>query len=248
MGGISKGRLVVGAAGFWVAVLLAFWLGTKWHGAPARDAAGPVGGSAGEGMGQSGGAGAQPGAAADPRRGPSSDPANSSTATGDPGPQPARPPRPSGAGTSAPAPGEAEPEDLGAREMAPGEIVELNYEFKSDASRREYEADQKARWEARKADEIVRVADYLADELKLDAHQSDRLRRLLQDESQRRIAVVTDLVEGRIDQTDFRRRVDAIRETARRELDTIFTPEQLAHYQTLAPRKKVLLDSTIQGH
>ncbi len=249
MNGISKLRLAAGAAAFWVAVLSAFWLGTRYN----RDS--KEGGTASadgpevsntRGMADAGGG---PGVTAgkSATRQPSG--ANPPVAPGPtPGGTAGSPASPRTGALRDPDAAGAEPEDLGARDLAPGEIVELNYEFKSEESRRHFESDQKARWEARKAQEIVRVSEYLAQELKLDGGQADRLRRLLEEESRRRVDVVTDLVEGRIDQTDFRRRVDSIRESARRELDSLLTPEQLAHYKTLSPRKKVLLDSTIQGH
>lgn len=164
---------------------------------------------------------------------------------------PARPADGPGAPSAAPASGLApmasEPEDLGARDFAPGAIVELNYEFANETSRQEFEADQKARWEARKAVEIARVSEFLTRELALDSTQSARLRDLLHDESQRRVAVVDDLTAGRIDQTRFRRQVDSIRAEAAQELQSLFTAEQLAHYRTLEPRKQVLLDGSITG-
>ncbi len=240
-----KLAFVLGGAAFWGAVLLAFWLGSK---SQTREAAAPEGrtdtrtrhsdaippktpgGSAGSsdriasradpvgtGAGANGGQASGPGSGKDPAVG--KDPASA----------------------------EGLGEDLGARDMAPGEIVELNYEFADAQQRREHELDQKARWEKRKAAEIEQVSGYLARELKLDSLQASRLQTLLIDESSRRVVLVTDMTEGRIDQVAFRRRVDEIRETARRELDGLFTPEQMAQYKTLEPRKQVLLEGTISG-
>jgi len=133
--------------------------------------------------------------------------------------------------------------------LAPaGSISEISSPFKTPEEKRIYEERQKQDWEEKKTRELGMIVELLTRELGLSAMQTERLRGILEEESKRRIAVVDDLTEGRIDQNQFRDRVDASLKQGRNELASLFSPEQYAKYQTLEPRRQALNDKTITGH
>lgn len=133
--------------------------------------------------------------------------------------------------------------------LAPaGSISEIGNPFKTPEERRIFEERQRRDWEEKKARELGLIVELLTRELGLSAMQTERLRGILQEESKRRIEIVTDLTEGRIDQNQFRDRVDASLKQGRSELASLFSPEQLAKYETLEPRRQALNDKTITGH
>lgn len=129
-----------------------------------------------------------------------------------------------------------------------GSITEIGRPFKTPEEKRAFEERERLAWEEKKARELNLIVEFLTRELSLSAMQTQGLRRILEEESKRRIAVVTDLTEGRITQAEFRDRVDASLKQGRSELAALFSPEQFAKYQTLEPRRQVLNDKTITGH
>ncbi|MEK7867143.1 MAG: hypothetical protein AAB434_10710 [Planctomycetota bacterium] len=132
--------------------------------------------------------------------------------------------------------------------LAPaGSISAISDPFKTPEERRVFEERQRQDWEEKKARELGLIVELLTRDLGLTAMQTERLRGILQEESKRRIEIVTDLTEGRIDQNQFRDRVDASLKQGRGELASLFSPEQYAKYQTMEPRRQALNDKTITG-
>ncbi len=133
--------------------------------------------------------------------------------------------------------------------LAPAGSESAIYEpWKSPEEKKAYEERERLAWEERKSRELELVLEFLTQELSLTAMQAQRLRGILEDESRRRIAIVTDLTEKRISQAEFEDRVDASLQKGRAELASLFSPDQMSKYQTLKPRRQVLNDKTITGH
>lgn len=125
-----------------------------------------------------------------------------------------------------------------------GRVTHLVYDFESEEERQAWEERRRATWQKRLQREREIKVRIMREKCNLSPAQESRLVAILEAEAAERQRLVDALAAGQISRSSFDEQVRQNVASARQELATLLTPEQLEAYQQLAPREQVLRDET----